>query len=181
MAKIVVTKIKYKGDGQTKTYVIPFEYLSKSHVIITVNEKPQTYEYVSAYTITFDTAPQSNTDIVIERQTDMSEPYIVWYDGTVLVSDEINAQQLQHLFIAQENYNIVKELAEETERLLAAITENNKLLIKYSKAMPIPFGRFYVDSDGQLKITLYGTVPDDTLRITSDGTLQLEITLKDGE
>lgn len=142
-----------------------------------MDDEIQAYSYINNYAITFDAAPSANSIVNIERITPYDEAYITWSDGTILIADELNAQTLQHLFITQENYNNLKDLSDEVKRLLASLGETQALLLKYSKAMPIPFGRFYVDSDGNLKITLYGVVPDDTLRITNDGTLQLEVTM----
>lgn len=93
----------YTADGATKSYTIPFEYLSRSHVYISVDGNSVPYSYTHAYGITFDTAPVKNSIIIIERQTPYDEPFITWTDGTVLIADDLNAQLLQVLFVLQEN------------------------------------------------------------------------------
>lgn len=77
----------------------------------------------------------------------------------------------------QENFNSIKALEQATKQLIDNITYNNNLLLKYSKAMPIPFGRFFIDTNGNLNCTLYGVAANDTLRITEDGMLQLEVNI----
>lgn len=103
MTQNIITKAVYTADGATKSYTIPFEYLSRSHVYISVDGNSVPYSYTHAYGITFDTAPVKNSIIIIERQTPYDEPFITWTDGTVLIADDLNAQLLQVLFVLQEN------------------------------------------------------------------------------
>lgn len=103
MTQNIITKAVYTADGATKSYTIPFEYLSRSHVYISVDGNNVPYSYTHAYGITFDTAPVKNSIIIIERQTPYDEPFITWTDGTVLIADDLNAQLLQVLFVLQEN------------------------------------------------------------------------------
>ena len=103
MTQNIITKAVYTADGATKSYTIPFEYLSRSHVYISVDGNSVPYSYTHAYGITFDTAPAKNNIVIIERQTPYDEPWITWTDGTVLIADDLNAQLLQVLFVLQEN------------------------------------------------------------------------------
>lgn len=103
MTQNIITKAVHTADGATKSYTIPFEYLSRSHVYISVDGNSVPYSYTHAYGITFDTAPVKNSIIIIERQTPYDEPFITWTDGTVLIADDLNAQLLQVLFVLQEN------------------------------------------------------------------------------
>lgn len=103
MTQNIITKAVHTADGVTKSYTIPFEYLSRSHVYISVDGNSVPYSYTHAYGITFDTAPVKNSIIIIERQTPYDEPFITWTDGTVLIADDLNAQLLQVLFVLQEN------------------------------------------------------------------------------
>ena len=103
MTQNIITKAVHTADGTTKSYTIPFEYLSRSHVYISVDGNSVPYSYTHAYGITFDTAPVKNSVIIIERQTPYDEPFITWTDGTALIADDLNAQLLQVLFVLQEN------------------------------------------------------------------------------
>ena len=103
MTQNIITKAVHTADGATKSYTIPFEYLSRSHVYISVDGNSVPYSYTHAYGITFDTAPAKNSIVIIERQTPYDEPFITWTDGTVLIADDLNAQLLQVLFVLQEN------------------------------------------------------------------------------
>lgn len=100
----ITTKTIYTADGVTSIFAIPFEYLSKAHVNITVEGEPATdFEWLAPYSVKFAEAPGQGKLIIIERQTPYDEPFITWTDGTVLIADDLNAQLLQVLFVLQEN------------------------------------------------------------------------------
>ena len=99
----VITKTTYTADGTTDIYNVPFEYLSKAHVIVTADGEAADYEWLSDHAVKFDTPPQSGTLIIIERQTPYDEAFVHWTDGSVMFSDDLNNQLLQVLFVLQEN------------------------------------------------------------------------------
>ena len=99
----VITKTTYTADGTTDIYSVPFEYLSKAHVIVTADGEAADYEWLSDHAVKFDTPPQSGTLIIIERQTPYDEAFVHWTDGSVMFSDDLNNQLLQVLFVLQEN------------------------------------------------------------------------------
>ena len=99
----IITKSVLTGDGITSSYTIPFDYLSRSHVHITVDGEAEEYEYTNAKAITFADPPTQGSTIIIERITPYDEPWINWTDGTVMVADDLNAQLLQVLYVLQEN------------------------------------------------------------------------------
>ena len=72
----IITKSVLTADGTTKAYTIPFDYLSRSHVHVTVDGEAQDYEYTNAKAINFTTAPVQNSTIIIERITPYDEPWI---------------------------------------------------------------------------------------------------------
>ena len=99
----VITKTTYTADGTTDIYNVPFEYLSKAHVIVTADGEAADYEWLSDHAVKFNTPPQSGTLIIIERQTPYNEAFVHWTDGSVMFSDDLNNQLLQVLFVLQEN------------------------------------------------------------------------------
>ena len=99
----VITKTTYTADGTTDIYSVPFEYLSKAHVIVTADGEAADYEWLSDHAVKFNTPPQSGTLIIIERQTPYDEAFVHWTDGSVILSDDLNNQLLQVLFVLQEN------------------------------------------------------------------------------
>ena len=122
----IITKSVLTGDGITKNYTIPFDYLSRAHVSITVDGEAEEYEYTNAKAITFTTPPPKGSTIIIERETPYDEAFVHWTDGTVMSADDLNAQQLQSLFVLQENRMVpeeAKNYRDETLAIKNAITE----------------------------------------------------------
>lgn len=99
----VTTQVAYTADGTTLNYTIPFEYLSRSHVKVTVDGVAVEYDFGTAYTIILAAVPLAGSKIKIYRQTPFDQPFITWTDGTVMLADDLNAQLLQVLFVLQEN------------------------------------------------------------------------------
>lgn len=54
------------------------------------------------YSIRFATPPETGAQIVIKRETPQNEPWVVWKDGSVIVASELNAANLQSLYVLQE-------------------------------------------------------------------------------
>lgn len=105
---IIVTKATYTGDGSTRLFLIPCEYLSQTHIHVALNgTETSSYSFTAAYTISFDIAPVTGSVITIERITPYDEPFVNWINGTVLLADDLNNQLLQCLFVLQENQNIL--------------------------------------------------------------------------
>ncbi|MEG1913142.1 MAG: phage tail fiber protein, partial [Cloacibacillus sp.] len=99
----VTTSATYTADGTTATYVIPFEYLSRSHVYVTVDGNITAFDFGTAYTAILSQPPLAGSKIKVYRQTPFDHPQVMWTDGTVLIADDLNAQLMQVLFVLQEN------------------------------------------------------------------------------
>ena len=70
-------KISYMGNGAAKDFTVPFPYLDKSHLTVRqmLNgvQSDRTDWTVSGGTLTFETAPASNAQIVIMRQVPLTQ------------------------------------------------------------------------------------------------------------
>ena len=99
----IITQTTYTADGSTVNYIIPFEYLSREHVKVIVDDKAAEFTFGTTNTIILAAAPLAGSKIKIYRQTPFDQPQITWTDGTVLIADDLNAQLLQVLFVLQEN------------------------------------------------------------------------------
>ena len=115
----VITKTTYTADGATDIYNVPFEYLSKAHVIVTADGKTEPYEWLTDHSIKFETPPQAGALIIIERQTPYDEAFVTWTDGSVMIANDLNAQQLQSLFVLQENKTVPEEAKNYRDEALA--------------------------------------------------------------
>ena len=165
----------YISNGTQTPYTIPFEYLSKSHVHVFINNTETTnFVWQTQYTILLEHQPETSAQITIKRITPYDETYITWQDGSVLIADDLNAQALQNLYITQENLNRISIIEQRITDTLDTAEQIEESLQRYSQGTAVPFGRFYVGADGNLKLAIYGDYRNDNIYINGDGNLILE-------
>lgn len=163
----VTTSVKYTADGTTRSYTFPFDYLSKSHVRIYFDGVVLNsgYTFTGSYTIQFTSAPTLNTVITIQRETPYDEPEVVWTDGSVILSSDMNLSELQLLYIIQELKDPYNLNTKDLDGYIDSLRD----------AYPCPFGRFHISDDGYLLLDVFGTMPPDKLSIDSNGHLIMEV------
>lgn len=106
------TFIYYEGDGETRDFVIPFDYLAKRFVYVYINgvelkggnvdTEGIDYYFAEPTTIRFLTAPEASTLILIKRITSDKERIVNFNDGSILKARDLNASVLQAYHIAAE-------------------------------------------------------------------------------
>lgn len=108
----------YKGDGSQSTFMIPFDYLQKDFVKVTINEVDKVYaqDYnVDGRELSFPTAPPSGSIIKVYRETP-TDRMVKWNEGSVLTSSNMTTQQLQELHLIEETtYNLNSSAMVKTE------------------------------------------------------------------
>lgn len=115
----IKTVITYDLDNTTKTFTIPFEYLSRTFVVVTligvdrkVLENVTDYTFATSTQITTKVAWGSNDgydQIEIRRQTSASERIVDFQNGSVLRADDLNVSQIQSLHVAEEARDLVSD------------------------------------------------------------------------
>lgn len=97
------TSVTYKGTGSQTQYDFPFDYLRKSFIKVTIDDVLQdTSDYtVDNRSILFNTAPATDSIIVIYRETD-TERLVSWADASVLKASDMTISQVQQLHILEE-------------------------------------------------------------------------------
>lgn len=151
-------------------YSIPFDYLSKAHVKVTVNGREIDYAWITAYSVRLTTPPALGTKVVIHRETPHDELWVVWKDGSVMVADELNAQNMQTLFILQENMSRLAVVEKACENI-PDIPVGQTGTPDYSAGCPVPFGAFYINDEGGLCLTVYGASVTEEICINDAGEL----------
>lgn len=108
----------YKGDGSQSTFMIPFDYLQKDFVKVTINEVDKVYaqDYnVDGRELSFPTAPPSGSIIKVYRETP-TDRMVKWNEGSVLTSSNMTTQQIQELHLIEETtYNLNNSAMVKTE------------------------------------------------------------------
>lgn len=88
------------ADGSVTQFSVPFDYLAKEHVKATVDGVEAPFTFLSTNMIVFDTAP--NGVLKIYRETPTGDLVNTFFDGSVLIDDELNAALTQSLFVTEE-------------------------------------------------------------------------------
>ena len=92
----------YTGNGSTTQYSISWTYIDSTHVKCFLDGVSTTAFSVSGSTVTFNSAPQNNVVIRIERQTPLTARLVDFQDGSVLTEADLDMSANQNFFAVQE-------------------------------------------------------------------------------
>lgn len=99
------TVVVYPGDGVTRQFTVPFDYLNRTFVRVYVNDTEEaqgvTWSFISPTVIERTAAPLAGETLTIRRVTSMNR-IVDFKDASVLRSFDLNTSQLQVLHIAEE-------------------------------------------------------------------------------
>jgi len=106
-----ITENTATGDGSTTDFSFTFPYINESDVKVTItdaNGDPQSntdFTFANATTLSFDTAPTSGRTIRIFRDTNLDNAVVTFFAGSAIRAEDLNDNQNQVLFSAQEVEN----------------------------------------------------------------------------
>ena len=113
-------RVTYTGNGSSTSYTVPFPFINRTHVVVTVNAVTQTltthYVWLNDSTIQFVTAPPSSQAVVFRRYTTITERLVDFHDAAVLTEADLDLNSLQGLYLSQER-------ADEQEALTASTVQ----------------------------------------------------------
>jgi len=90
------------ANGVTTQFSVPFNYLRKAHVQCTVDQVQKNITWVNDALIELAVAPGSGSTVIVKRVTPQSEPLVDFADGSTLIAADLDAANLQLLYISQE-------------------------------------------------------------------------------
>ena len=97
-----LSRIRYVGDGITRTFVVPFPYLKPEHVFVHVNLLPVEFEWVNPGVIQLSEPPENGAKVVIFRETPREIRLVEFVDGAFLKASDLDQAMIQIFYIAQE-------------------------------------------------------------------------------
>lgn len=113
------TIANYQGNGSTTDFSVPFDYLAKKFVKVTVDSREKLggdygdttkdYFFVDKTTIRFNTAPASGTEIIIRRYTSSTDRIVSFKDASVLKAKDLDVSTIQTIHIAEEGRDIIND------------------------------------------------------------------------
>ena len=113
------TIANYQGNGSTTDFNVPFDYLAKKFVKVTVDSREKLggdygdttkdYFFVDKTTIRFNTAPASGTEIIIRRYTSATDRSVSFKDASVLKAKDLDVSTIQTIHIAEEGRDVIND------------------------------------------------------------------------
>lgn len=113
------TLIIYQGTGLQTDYTVPFDYLKKSFVTVSLQGSLLTggdpgdsgadYFFVDKTTVRLKVAPPLGKFLTIRRYTSATERVVTFKDASVLKATDLDTSQLQAFHIAEEARDIIND------------------------------------------------------------------------
>ncbi len=113
------TLIIYEGTGSTTDYTVPFDYLLKKFVRVTIGttilqggnygDTSADYYFLDKNTIRLKTAPESGVLITVRRYTSATERVVSFKDASILKATDLDTSAVQNLHIAEEARDIIND------------------------------------------------------------------------
>ena len=114
----------YALDGNNRKFVVPFEYLARKFVVVTIGEGVDKetltmgtdYRFINPNSIETTLAyPAAKGIIQIRRYTSATQRLVDFYDGSVLRSRDLNVSTIQTLHVAEEARDTARETLAEND------------------------------------------------------------------
>ena len=104
----VTTENTYTGDGSTVLFSFTFPYIETTDVKVSINQVDTTaFSLANATTVQMDVAPANGATVRVYRNTDSSTPQSVFFPGSVIRAQDLNANFEQALYVVQEAETII--------------------------------------------------------------------------
>lgn len=108
---MALARVTYVADGATTQFVVPFPYISKTHVKVYQNGSQLfvtgQYTWLDDSTINFRTAPGSGDEIQIIRETSPGTRLVDYQQSALLREADLDADSKQAFYLAQENRDLL--------------------------------------------------------------------------
>ena len=117
--------VHHTGDGSTRIFSVPFPFLSRSYIRVSVNQNPvdmASVEWLSDASLRLPEAPAAGDVITITRTTDRLHPVTDFRNGSTLTEEDLDNQTAQLLHIAQEVYDVPEGMQETADRITEVLT-----------------------------------------------------------
>jgi hypothetical protein len=104
-------RVTYAGNGSTRTFTVPFPYISDSHVTVRVNGAVQTgVTWDNASTVRLTSAPPVGATVLVQRTTPKDAPLVDFTDGSLLTEAALDLASAQALYSIQEALDGIEQI-----------------------------------------------------------------------
>ena len=101
--------VYFTGDGVTRLFPFTFTYIRPEFIEVLVNGVPAAFSFFNDQTVSLSEIPADGDSILIRRNTDASQS-VVFSDGSILLSEDLNIAIAHTHHIAEEGRSLSGEV-----------------------------------------------------------------------
>lgn len=105
--------VSYTGNGSVKQFSVPFSYINKDHVSVTVDGASAPFTWFNATTVQVTTTPPNGSVVKIKRVTPKDVPLADFNDASTLTETALDLATTQNLYVAQEGDDKAEDIKQE--------------------------------------------------------------------
>lgn len=109
----------YTGDGTTTDFTVPFDYLAKKFVKVSVGltvleggdygDTSKDFYFLDKTTVRLKTAPQAGTEVTVRRYTSATDRIVSFKDASILKATDLDTASIQTIHIAEEGRDFIND------------------------------------------------------------------------
>ena len=109
----------YTGDGTTTDFTVPFDYLAKKFVKVSVGltvleggdygDTSKDYYFIDKTTVRLKTAPQAGAEVTVRRYTSATDRIVSFKDASILKATDLDTSSIQTIHIAEEGRDVIND------------------------------------------------------------------------
>lgn len=109
----------YTGDGTTTDFTVPFDYLAKKFVKVSVGltvleggdygDTSKDFYFLDKTTVRLRTPPQAGAEVTIRRYTSATDRVVSFKDASILKASDLDASSIQTIHIAEEGRDVIND------------------------------------------------------------------------
>ena len=109
----------YTGDGTTTDFTVPFDYLAKKFVKVSVGltkleggdygDTSKDFYFLDKTTVRLKTAPKTGTEVTIRRYTSATDRVVSFKDASILKAKDLDTSSIQTIHIAEEGRDVIND------------------------------------------------------------------------
>lgn len=101
---------QYTADGTTTQFAVPFPFIDRFHIAVTVNNTPTPFTWIHDGLISISPAPVNGLVVEVRRNTPTDIRLAVFQNASVQAQTELNLSALQSFYTIQEDYDLRSQL-----------------------------------------------------------------------
>jgi hypothetical protein len=99
----------YTGNGVTTQFTVPFPYIRREHVVVSLDYVSTTFTWINNTTVEVSPAPTNGERVEVRRVTPVNNPLVDFTDGSTLVAADLDINALQQTYINQEQDDQIQQ------------------------------------------------------------------------